>query len=134
MVHIEVVAAIGAVLAGLALLVCLRLTLGTMDGARIRTNIESQGGQLLDSEWTPFGRGWFGSAHERIYTVRYRDSAGNLHEATCKTSLFAGVYFTEDGVVEPGAPTHVESLEDENRRLRAELEQFRRSQKGGGPT
>lgn len=113
-----------------ALAVAVRLFAGALDGDRIRSYVESQGGQVLRKQWTPFGRGWFGSKNERIYEVEYRDAEGDVHEATCKTSVLAGVYFTEDRVVQraqvPAEPASRAELEDENRRLRAELEQLKR--------
>jgi len=108
-----------------------RLLAGSMDGSRIDEYVHRRGGRVLDRHWSPFGRGWFGEKSDRIYQVRYADSAGNVHEATVKTSLFSGVYFTEDRIVETATPRRVEaqpveSLEEENRRLRAELEELRR--------
>ena len=58
--------------------------------------------------WAPFGPGWFGEKSDRIYAVRYLDAEGNEHEAHAKTSLWTGVYFTEDEVVRralAGGPT-----------------------------
>jgi hypothetical protein len=61
--------------------------------------------------------------------VRYSDKEGNQHHAYCKTSGWSGVYFTEDGVEQgAGAGKDQPSLEEENRRLREELEQLKRRQ------
>lgn len=104
-----------------------RLVAGSMDGNRVKEYIGSQGGELLESKWSPFGRGWFGDKSDRIYEIRYRDRSGSLHEATVKTSMFSGVYLTEDRIVQVGnalQPTR-QDLELENARLRqriAELE------------
>ncbi|MFN8423122.1 MAG: hypothetical protein U0470_06920 [Anaerolineae bacterium] len=111
----------------------LRIVAGTMDGDRVRMYIERRGGRLLSSFWTPFGKGWFGERSDRIYVVRYLDESGDEHEAHCKTSLFTGVYFTEDHIVrsgehrldEPNDASRVAELERENRRLRAELDRAR---------
>jgi hypothetical protein len=115
-----------------ALAILIRIMLGGMDGTRVRNYIEARGGRLLSSNWAPFGRGWFGEKSDRIYAVRYVDRDGNEHEASCKTSLFTGVYFTEDQIVRYAAPrqntqndSHLSQLEQENRRLRAELERVR---------
>lgn len=104
-----------------------RLLAGGMDSDRVGEYIRAQGGELIDSQWSPFGRGWFGEKNDRIYEVRYRDRLGNVHEATVKTSMLSGVYFTEDRIVQ--AVTSDESqardLQLENARLRqriAELE------------
>ena len=118
------------VLLFVALAVVIRLFAGGLDGDRIRGYIESQGGKVLQKHWTPFGRGWFGSERERIYEVVYRDAEGDVHQATCKTSALAGVYFTEDRVIrhegEPTPPRDHDELEAENRRLREELDELKR--------
>lgn len=113
----------------IVLAIVIRLLADGMDGDRVRSYIEQRGGRLLSSGWAPFGKGWFGEKSDRIYEVRYLDRDGNEHEATCKTSLFTGVYFTEDRIVSYGDDrrpvTRDESrlslLEQENRRLRDEL-------------
>ena len=70
--------------------------------------------------------------------MRYLDRDGNEHVAHCKTSLFTGVYFTEDRIVRY-APRPAEdaageadalALAEENRRLRAELERMRAGARG----
>jgi hypothetical protein len=104
-----------------------RFMAGGLDSGRVGEYIRSQGGELIDSHWSPFGRGWFGEKNDRIYEVRYRDRLGNIHEATVKTSLFSGVYFTEDRIVQPARmdQSHMSEIELENARLRqriAELE------------
>lgn len=68
----------------------------SMDKARITEYVRQRGGRVVSISWAPFGRGWFGEKNDRIYEVVYHDSAGNQHWATCKTSLFSGVYWTED--------------------------------------
>jgi hypothetical protein len=88
------------VFVGIAILV--RLIAGRMDGGRIREYIGRQGGELLVKKWAPFGTGWFDQSSARIYDIRYRDRDGNIRQATVKTSLFSGVYFTDDRVVYPG--------------------------------
>lgn len=104
-----------------------RLLAGGMDSDRVGEYIRAQGGELIDSQWSPFGRGWFGEKNDRIYEVRYRDRLGNVHEATVKTSMFSGVYFTEDRIVQPAKSDESQArhIELENARLRqriAELE------------
>lgn len=107
--------------------IIVRLAAGAMDGERVKEYIRGQGGEMLESHWHPFGRGWFGEENARIYEVKYRDRQGNIHKATVKTSMFSGVYFTEDRIVEKTeAPrSETQQLEMENERLRqriAELE------------
>jgi hypothetical protein len=145
-----VVAVVGFFFLIVGVLVAFRLFLGTMDHSRVEEYIEARGGRVIDKQWNPFGPGWFGSQHERIYDVRYEDRDGNLHDANCKTSLLAGVYFTEDRVVasaeelrsgRAGRPLTTDAGEDndtdlaahrasllaeENHRLRAEIERLKR--------
>ncbi|MCL2348423.1 MAG: hypothetical protein FWC50_09200 [Planctomycetaceae bacterium] len=92
----------------------------------------------MEKHWSPFGKGWLGEKDSRIYELTYEDAEGNLHEATCKTSMLSGVYFTEDRIVRKrqqrekhdsqNTPlSHEEnevSLQEENRRLREEIERL----------
>jgi hypothetical protein len=82
----------------IVLFIILRLSAGFFDSDRIERYVENNGGKLVSKEWAPFGTGWFGSK-ERIYKVFYNDKDGHRHEAYVKTSLFSGVYFTEDRIV-----------------------------------
>lgn len=112
--------------------VVIRLAAGGLDHDRIREYVEGRGGRVVDANWAPFGPGWFGEKSDRIYRVRYLDRDGHEHEAHCKTSLWTGVYFTEDRIVAEAAPPDPpaapaeSALEAENRRLREELERLRR--------
>jgi len=36
-------------------------------------------------------------ARERIYSVCYRNSEGETKDVHCKTSMWSGVYFTDEG-------------------------------------
>jgi hypothetical protein len=112
----------------------------SLDAGRIELYLKGRGCALLSQQWRPFGRGWFGSTHERIYEIRYRDRDGSVHEALAKTSMLAGVYLSEDQVVQSApAATQAKAQPDtaavladnqrllaENQRLRAEIEQLRR--------
>ncbi len=113
-----------------ALVVVFRVLLGSVDKDRVRHYVESRGGRFLEARWNPFGPGWFGEKSDRIYQVRYVDQHGNEHHAHCKTSMWTGVYFTQDEIVSSPQPTQLahepESLEEENRRLREELARLRR--------
>lgn len=118
----------------IVLAIVIRLAAGGMDRDRIEQYVRDRGGKVLDSNWDPFGPGWFGEKSDRIYGVRYLDRDGNEHEAHCKTSMWTGVYFTEDRIVryaerptEPAAASE-SALEAENRRLREEVERLRRQQ------
>jgi hypothetical protein len=94
-------------------MIAIRLFAGHFDRERIREHVERSGGKVLDITWNPFGRGWFGSRYERIYEVRYRGRHGRTVEATCKTSMFSGVYWTGDS-----APADFDDRSDETRCLR----------------
>jgi hypothetical protein len=106
-----------------------RLVAGGMDHGRIHGYISERSGRAIHVHWNPFGKGWFGEKNARIYQVRYEDADGNIHQATCKTSLLAGVFFTEDQIVSRTCETNASSreaqLEQENRQLRQQLEQLR---------
>jgi hypothetical protein len=110
-----------------------RLLAGSMDRERIRGYVENRGGKVISATWAPFGPGWFGGNKERIYQVRYIDHDGNVHEAYARTSMWTGVYFTEDQITQhaktPIDEEEVESLEQENRRLREELARLKRKAK-----
>ena len=124
----------------ISFVVVLRLFAGGMDGDRIDEYIRSKGGRIIEKNWSPFGKGWFGSEKHRLYEIRYYDADGNEHQATCKTNMLAGVYFTEDNIVsypencsapetEPvqaeNPDEFVDSLIDENQKLREEIERLR---------
>jgi hypothetical protein len=120
---------------------------GVLDHDRIRQYIQERGGKVKHIYWSPFGRGWFGEKRDRIYEVVYGDADGREHLATCKTSLFGGVFWTEDQVQSRGAgsmPFHEqqsasqqgmqfldqESLARENQELRREVARLRAELKG----
>src|SRR6516162_3058424 len=126
-----------AVLLVILVVICIalgfRLLAGSMDRERIRGYVEDRGGKVIETTWAPFGPGWFGGNKERIYQVRYLDRDGNVHEAYARTSMWTGVYFTEDQITQhaktPIDEEEVESLEQENRRLREELARLKRKEK-----
>ena len=71
-----------------------------LDRGRIDSYARGKGWRLESCSWRLFGPGWFGSQRERIYEIRYRDGDGRLHAAFAKTSALAGVYLSEDRVIE----------------------------------
>ena len=75
-----------------------RLIAGSMDRDRIAKYVTDRGGRVISITWAPFGRGWFGEKNERIYEVVYYDADGRQHFATAKTSLWSGVFWTDDAV------------------------------------
>jgi hypothetical protein len=105
-----------------------RLVAGGLDRERVRQHIAARGGKALEVTWSPLGPGWLGERSDRIYAVRYLDGDGNEHRAYCKTSMGTGVYFAQDEIVtpteQPGA--RIRALEQENQRLRDELERLKR--------
>jgi hypothetical protein len=118
------------VLGAIVVAVLLRLLHGGMDHDRLQKYIENSGGKLISATWEPFGPGWAGSDKDRIYLVRYVDKDGLSRHAYCRTSGWSGVYFTQDTIDEPPGPpkNEVDSLKEENLRLRAELDQLKRRQ------
>jgi hypothetical protein len=128
----EAVAVFGVIGLVFGLVLCLRLFVGHLNHERIRAYVTQQGGEIISIAWNPFGTGWFGEQSQAIYEVRYLDVHGDEHEATCKTSMFTGVYWTEDRIVvsnralSPQPMNETERLRDENARLKAELERLRR--------
>jgi hypothetical protein len=118
----------------IAVAIGIRLIAGSMDRERIREYVEGRGGKVIDTTWAPFGPGWLGGGgKERIYKVRYIDRDDNVHDAFARTNMWSGVYFTEDQIVEYAKPPideeEVESLEEENRRLHAEVERLKRKER-----
>jgi hypothetical protein len=121
----------------------------SMDQSRITDYIRQRGGRVVSINWAPFGKGWFGEKEERIYEVVYYDRDGNQHFATCKTSIWTGVFWSDDRVThrkpgwydslpeknEPGKPLigqiaadagedpaeELRRLREENARLRAQV-------------
>jgi hypothetical protein len=84
-----------------------------LDKSRITDYIQQRGGRVVSIGWAPFGKGWFGEKQERIYEVVYYDQGGNQHFATCKTSMWTGVYWTEDRVTH-GKPGWYDGLSPGN--------------------
>lgn len=110
--------------------VIIRLVAGGIDHDRVERYISELGGKVINKKWNPFGKGWLGSQNERIYEVRYEDKDGNIHKAICKTSMLAGVYFTQDEIIRPANEIKYSSrteLEEENRRLKQQIEDLKRN-------
>jgi len=112
-----------------------RFVAGNFDNDRIEQEINAKGGKLISKEWTPFGKGWVGEKNDRIYKVSYLDSEENVHEAYIKTSMFSGVYFTEDRIVKfSNSYNYRKEISEkekgelilENEKLRAELEKLKK--------
>lgn len=90
---------LGLLLLLVGIAIVFRLMAGGLDGDRIEAYLRERGCKVLDRSWAPFGKGWFGEKSDRIYEVVYRDRHGATRRATVKTSMFTGVYLTEDRLV-----------------------------------
>lgn len=72
------------------------------DRGRVIHYLRTQRAVLEDFRWRPFGPGWFGERRCRIYRIQYRDVEDRVHTAYVKTSLWSGVYLSQDKVVFDG--------------------------------
>ena len=89
-----------ALLIGLAI----RVVMHFVDKSRIKDEFESKGGRVLSIAWNPFARGWFFEKNERHYVVHYADRSGQTVSTMCKTSLFTGVYWADEPLLEQSTP------------------------------
>jgi len=117
-----------AIVGVVVLVIVVRVIAGSFDGERVERYVQENGWELVGRSWDPFGPGWFGEKDARIYQIVYRDSQGVLHRAHVKTSLFSGVYLTNDHIVketqlgpQPGGD---ELLAGENRRLHERIREL----------
>jgi hypothetical protein len=92
-----------------------------------------RGHEPLEVLWRPFGGNKLG---EYSYLVRYRDSRGELHESSCRIDAWARVFISEEGsslsnALKASDPItqRQNQLEEENRRLHAEIDRLRREAK-----
>jgi ribosomal protein L40E len=79
-----------------------RLYSGRFDRERIRKQVESRGGKVLDISWNPFAGGWWGPRNVRHYEVTYRTHHGGVISAVCATSG-STIYWRD---VPPGFEDH----------------------------
>jgi hypothetical protein len=105
------------------LAIIIRVIAGGFDGERVEQYIRSIGGELMDKSWDPFGPGWWGERNARIYQIIYRDREGCVRRAHVKTSLFSGVYLTNDVIIEDAPSPSIEEEKKQLRRRLAELEE-----------
>lgn len=107
-----------------------RLIAGALDGDRIDDYARDRGWDVRRKSWRPFGPGWFGEKNARIYEIEYIDREGHRRLAHVKTSMFSGVYITDDRITEhaehapdsePGETASAAALEAENAALRQRL-------------
>ena len=90
-------------LIGVVITVVMWVLASSTDRNRIAKYVQERGGRIVSIAYAPFGRGWFGEKNDRIYEVVYYDSEGNQHFASAKTSMWSGVYWTEDRITYPKA-------------------------------
>jgi hypothetical protein len=120
-----------AVLIAFGILVAVGVWMFTqsLDKDRITAYIQDRGGRVVSINWAPFGRGWFGEKEERLYEVVYYDQAGQQHFATAKTSMFTGVFWTEDRVTHAKAGWY-DSLSPGNERGKPLIRQLPQTAEG----
>jgi hypothetical protein len=110
------------VVVGVAAVIGIRLFVASVERRRIVEYVEQRGGRLID--WIDLG-----SSRPGVSEVRYRDHEGNIHEALAHFGMFSGVSFSEDRIVHRARPAidsrEVEALQEENARLRAEVERLK---------
>jgi hypothetical protein len=80
----------------IGIMIVWRILMDPLDRTRIRENISSSGGKVIDISWNPFGKGWLGERNARIYEVKYTNKDGKVITATCKTSIITGIYWSGD--------------------------------------
>jgi hypothetical protein len=66
------------------------------DHRRIRTEVENQGGKVVDIAWEPFHSSGFARNRGDVYRVTLEENDGAIRRLYCKTSLLEGVFFAED--------------------------------------
>ena len=116
-----------------------RVLAGSLDGDRIDDYARDRGWRVRRKSWRPFGPGWFGEKDSRIYEIEYIDREGHRHLAHVKTSMFSGVYITDDTITEHAEreadservePARAETLEAENAALRQRLAELEARSEG----
>jgi catechol 2,3-dioxygenase-like lactoylglutathione lyase family enzyme len=74
----------------------IRSLAGGMDRGRVEEYLRRRGAKLISASGEPLGKGWLGVKSDRIYRVLYVDAEGQERSAICRSSIWSGVYFTED--------------------------------------
>lgn len=68
-----------------------------LDMKRIRRKAEELGYQDIKVSWAPFAPGALFEKNERHFLVTYLGNDGRYHSRYCKTSMFTGVYWRDEG-------------------------------------
>jgi hypothetical protein len=75
-----------------AILIFVSVVTPKLDRDRIRENIEGHGGKVIE-----IAREWeWANRYDRCYDVSYLTSRGRRVSATCRTSMWRGVYWVND--------------------------------------
>ena len=97
------------------------------DEERIRRFIRSHGGRVISIQAVERISGLVSMQDSRVYAVRYLDRQDVMHDARCNTSGWLGVFVADDRTPPTTSrPITLESLQEENRRLREENETLKR--------
>lgn len=81
----------------IAVVIVIRVGLYFIDKDRIEAAAQQKGWRNVEVKWAPFAPGWFFEKGERHYRVTYLDEQGVSQRVYCKTSLFTGVFWREEG-------------------------------------
>jgi hypothetical protein len=125
----------------LFLLIKMLVTISGEDRDTIAAFIKERQGRLISAKRLMFGSSWRGEGFARAYDVRFIDAAGVQLQTYCTVFMTGKAEFYEVRVIGgaralpniPAAPVppaehdSVIDLAAENRRLKEELEQLRRS-------
>jgi len=111
-----------------------RKFLERLDRIRVREYLDVRGCRFIDMEATAELPIPCGEYYERDYRLVYEDREGNAHDVCCRTSMWSGVYFTDDRLQQPSQPPSLSTspsddwtnLREENQRLGEELGRLRR--------
>lgn len=76
-----------------AIALCAFAVTSKFDRDRIRENIEEHGGKVIEISRVWW---WSGSRYDRCYDVTYLTARGRRVCATCRTSMWRGVYWVND--------------------------------------
>ena len=72
-----------------------RIVADGWDRQRITEYLQRQGNTVQTITWQPFAQWWI-KGSDRTYLVEYLTPDGQLKHISCRTSLFGGVYTSED--------------------------------------
>ena len=88
------------------------LWLSSRDEKRIRKEIELKGGKLISKETVIYPSSLFYGKRGKVYKVRYLDSKGIEHIATCRGSIFPGIFWVDDVLLKQSSSNIDKSSDD----------------------